>query len=87
MTVAEHELLLRATLGPEDEALDAYERWREEVDLATVDRASQRVLALLSERLGDRRDDAVAEKVRRIARFTWLRTQLLLERSAPRRGR
>jgi hypothetical protein len=83
VTVAEHELLLRATLGPDDEALDAYERWRAEVDLATVDRASQRVLALLAERLGDRRDDAVAEKVHRIARFTWLRTQVLLERSAP----
>lgn len=83
MSVAEHELLLRATLGPDAAAAEAYERWRDQTDLATLDLASQRVLALLSERLDDRRDDAVAEKVRRIARFTWLRTQLLLERTAP----
>ncbi len=82
VSVAEHDLLLRATLGPEDEARDAYAAWRAEADLATLDRASQRVLALLAERL-DGQDDAVAEKVRRIARFTWLRTQVLLERTAP----
>ena len=83
MSVAEHDLLLRATLGPDDTARDAYERWRAQADLATLDRASQRVLALLAERLGDQRDDAVAAKVQRIARFTWLRTQVLLERTAP----
>ena len=83
MSVAEHDLLLRATLGPDDTARDAYERWRAQADLATIDRASQRVLALLAERLGDQRDDAVAAKVQRIARFTWLRTQVLLERATP----
>ena len=41
------------------------------------------MLALLAERLGDQRDDAVAAKVRRIARFTWLRTQVLLEHTTP----
>ena len=82
MTVAEHDLLLRATLGPEAEARDAYEAWRAQADLATLDRASQRVLSLLAERL-DGRDDEVAAKVRRIARFTWLRTQVLLEHTAP----
>jgi hypothetical protein len=40
------------------------------------------VLSLLAERL-DGQDDEVAAKVRRIARFTWLRTQVLLERTAP----
>ena len=64
MSVAEHDLLLRATLGPDDTARDAYERWRAQADLATIDRASQRVLALLAERLGDQRDDAVAAKGR-----------------------
>ena len=82
MTVAEHDLLLRATLGPEAAARDAYEAWRAQADLATLDRASQRVLALLAERL-DGQDDEVAAKVRRIARFTWLRTQVLLEHTAP----
>jgi len=83
VSVAEHDLLLRATLGPENTAGDAYARWRAQADLATIDRASQRVLALLAERLGDQRDDAVAAKVKRIARFTWLRTQVLLERATP----
>jgi hypothetical protein len=82
MTVAEHELLLRATLGPDPAARDAYDAWRAQADLATLDRASQRVLALLAERL-DGQDDAVAAKVRRIARFTWLRTQVLIEHTAP----
>ena len=82
MRVAEHDLLLRATLAPEPEARDAFEAWRAQADLATLDRASQRVLALLAERL-DGQDDAVAAKVRRIARFTWLRTQVLLEHTAP----
>ena len=82
MTVAEHDLLLRATLAPEPEASDAYARWRAQADLATLDRASQRVLSLLAERL-DGQDDEVAAKVRRIARFTWLRTQVLLEHTAP----
>ncbi len=82
MTVAEHDLLLRATLAPEPEASDAYARWREQTDLASLDRASQRVLSLLAERL-DGQDDEVAAKVRRIARFTWLRTQVLLEHTAP----
>src|SRR5262249_34349650 len=82
MSVAEHDLLLRATLGPEPEARDAYARWREQADLATLDRASQRVLSLLAERL-DGQDDAIAAKVRRIARFTWLRTQVLLQRTTP----
>jgi len=83
VNVAEHELLLRAPLGPDDEARDAYERWRGQTDLATLDTSSQRVLALLAERLGDQRVDAVAAKVKRIARFTWLRSQVLLERTAP----
>jgi hypothetical protein len=77
-----HELLLRATLAPEPEARDAFAAWRAQADLATLDRASQRVLSLLAERL-DGQDDEVAAKVRRIARFTWLRTQVLLERTAP----
>jgi hypothetical protein len=80
--VTEQELLLRATLAPEPAAREAYRAWRAQADLATLDRASQRVLALLAERL-DGDDDAVAEKVRRIGRFTWLRTQVLLERAAP----
>lgn len=82
MTVAEHDLLLRATLAPETEARDAFEAWRAQADLATLDRASQRVLSLLAERL-DGQDDEVAAKVRRIARFTWLRTQVLLEHTTP----
>jgi hypothetical protein len=82
VTVTEHDLLLRATLAPEPEASDAYARWRAQADLATLDRASQRVLSLLAERL-DGQDDEVAAKVRRIARFTWLRTQVLLEHTAP----
>jgi hypothetical protein len=56
VTVAEHDLLLRATLAREPEASDAYARWRAQADLATLDRASQRVLSLLAERL-DGQDD------------------------------
>lgn len=80
---AEQELLLTAALAEPPVAEDAYRRWRALQDLEDLDAASHRILPLLAERLTDRRDDPVARRVHRVVRFTWLRTQLLLDRTTP----
>ena len=79
----EQALLLTAALGAEPQAGDAYRRWCQRQDLQELDAASHRILPLLAERLGGVRDDPVADRVRRVVRFTWLRSQLLLTRATP----
>lgn len=80
---AEQELLLTAALGAEPQAGEAYRRWCERQDLEELDAASHRILPLLAERLEGAADDPVAARVKRVVRFTWLRSQLLLTRATP----
>ena len=77
------ELLLRAAVGSGDAADRAYDAWRGMQDLRDLDGAAHRVLPLLAQRLSDADDDAVAQQVRRVVRFTWLRTQFLIDRCLP----
>jgi hypothetical protein len=50
----------------------------------TLDASQLRMLPLLTGRIAERaRDDPVAERLRRVARFTWLSGQLLVSRTVP----
>ncbi len=79
---APDELLLRAAIGSGGDAERAYADWRRTQDLRDLGGAAHRVLPLLAERL-DGDEDHVAQQVRRVVRFTWLRTQFLIERCLP----
>jgi hypothetical protein len=80
-----HDLLVRATLSTGPEALGAYQRWRSGVDLDTLDGPSLRMLPLLARRLDDAgiHTDGLAERVHKVARFTWLRTQMMVSSTLP----
>jgi hypothetical protein len=81
----EQDLLLRAALLPEPaQAADAYRQWAARVDLDKLDFGSLQLLPLLALRPGGvPDDDALARQVRHVARFSWLRTQMLGRRVAP----
>ena len=83
-----HDLLVRAALSADPDAgAAAFERWRRRVDVEELDIAQQRLLPLLADRLAAAAaEDPVAERLRRISRFTWLRTQMLLSRTVPALG-
>ncbi len=83
-------LLLQAALAPEPVATPAYERWRRHTELTDLDVASQRVLPLLVRRLADpsataQRDgpgDPMLDRCRNVARFTWLKSRVLMTEAA-----
>jgi hypothetical protein len=81
----EQDLLLRAALLPDPaQAAEAYARWTARVDLDRLDFGSLQLLPLLAQRPGGvPDDDALARQIRHVARFSWLRTQMLGRRVAP----
>jgi hypothetical protein len=81
----EQDLLLRAALLPDPaQAAEAYTRWAARVDLDRLDFGSLQLLPLLALRPGGvPDDDALGRQVRHVARFSWLRTQMLGRRVAP----
>ncbi len=81
----EQDLLLRAALLPDPaQAAEAYARWAARVDLDRLDFGSLQLLPLLALRPGGvPDDDALGRQVRHVARFSWLRTQMLGRRVAP----
>lgn len=81
----EQDLLLRAALLPDPaQAAEAYERWAARVDLDRLDFGSLQLLPLLALRPGGAPgDDRLGRQVRHVARFSWLRTQMLGRRVAP----
>ncbi len=92
-------LLRAALLPDPAQAADAYARWTARVDLDKLDFGSLQLLPLLALRPGGigsaslppggagdgdvRDDDALARQIRHVARFSWLRTQMLGRRVAP----
>ena len=79
-----HEALLKAALCPPPEALAAFGSVRDRFDLDRLDVSAQRLLPLLARRLTEAGStDPVLSKCRKVARFTWLRTNLLLSRTRP----
>lgn len=79
-----HRLLLEAALAADpDRARSAQLRWSAAADLDTLDHGSLQLLPLLVSRAGDLPDETLAKQVRHVARFTWVRTELLTSRVAP----
>jgi len=81
---AQYDLLLRATLGPLDEAAGALRLWRAGEDLSDPDMGVLRLMPLLGERVAELAPDDVAlrRKVAHVSRFAWLRGQLMLTKTA-----
>ena len=80
----QYDLLLRATLGPLDDAADALRLWRAGEDLGDPDMGVLRLMPLLGERVAELAPDdaALRRKVAHVSRFAWLRGQLMLTRTA-----
>jgi hypothetical protein len=81
-----HELLLRAALGGDARSLAAFDAWKQGLDVLRIDLASQRFVPRLVanlERLGADLDDPVLQQFRKVARFTWLKTQFLIANCEP----
>ena len=78
-----HDLLVRAAIAPRPQARAAYERWRGGIDLDVLDEASVRLLPHLARRIEGEADDDLADQVRKVARFTWLRSQMMVSSTLP----
>lgn len=70
-----HRLLMRAALDRGPRGRKSFESWRERVRLTDVDYPSQKMLSAVGHHL---KDDLTSRQVGRVARFTWLRSQMLL---------
>ena len=81
---AAQEHLLRAALLSGPEARSAYEVWRRQLDLQTIDTGSQRLLPLLCRNLAALGvDDPLLPVFRGVQRKTWLDNQILFEKAVP----
>ncbi len=79
---ADQALLLHGAVGVGPEADRAAADWLARCTIEDLGPAEYRVLPLIAARLPAGADDPVAAQVHRVVRFTWLRTQLLVTRSA-----
>lgn len=70
-----HKLLIRAALDAGNRGRDSFEAWKKSVNLTDVDYPSQKMLSAIRHHLDD---DDVSHQVLKAARFTWLRSQLLI---------
>jgi hypothetical protein len=79
----EQRLVLHAALDDRDRALAAWRRWRQLVDLDSVDHGSTRLLPLVYRNLGpDSFDSEVAGRLKGLYRRSWSHNQLLFKRAA-----
>ena len=79
----EQELLLRASLLPDDRAIEAWEAWILQVDIDNLDHGSYRLFSLLYRNLRTHDIDHPAiPRFRGFHRKTWYQNQLLLHRMA-----
>jgi hypothetical protein len=73
--------LLRALVGPPDERLVWWEKWRSSIDLSDVDPATFHLLPLASRRFpGSAGDDT--ERLAGVYRYTWYRNRMLVHAGA-----
>jgi hypothetical protein len=79
----EQRLVLHAALDDRDEALAAWQGWREAVDFDAVDHGSTRLLPLVYRNLGpDSFDAEVAGRLKGLYRRSWTHNQLIFKRAA-----
>ena len=71
-----HRLLIQAAVDSGERGAASFRAWRESVRLTDVDYPSQKMLSAVGHHLGH---DEVSQQVLKVARFTWLRSQLLLQ--------
>lgn len=70
-----HQLLTRAALDRGPRGRKSFESWRQRVRLTDVDYPSQKMLSAVGHHLTG---DLASVQVGKVARFTWLRSQMLL---------
>jgi hypothetical protein len=79
----EQELMLRACLLRDNEALIAWQAWRSRVDIDTLDPGSNRLLPLLYHNLSQLEvEDPLMNRMKRIYRYYWAQNQLLFHHAA-----
>ncbi len=80
---AEQGLVLHAALDERDDALAAWQSWRQVVDLDAADHGSTRLLPLVYRNLGsDSFDPEAAGRLKDLYRRSWTHNQLIFKRAA-----
>lgn len=79
----EHLDLVVAALAPRTDAIAAFRRWSDAVALTDTDAGSYRLIPLLHRNLAETGalSDAESARYGRMARFTWVKSQLILDRA------
>lgn len=70
-----HKQLTLAAIDTSERGRVAFEEWKETLDLDSIDYPSQKMLSAISHHLSD---DLISNQIRKVAKFTWLRSQMLL---------
>jgi hypothetical protein len=71
-----HRLLIRAALDKGKSGKRSFERWKNKIKLTDIDYPSQKMLSAVGHHLAE---DEVSRQVLKVAKFTWLRSQMLLQ--------
>jgi hypothetical protein len=71
-----HRLLIRAALDKGKRGKRSFEKWKNRVRLTDIDYPSQKMLSAVGHHLSE---DEVSRQVLKVAKFTWLRSQMLLQ--------
>jgi hypothetical protein len=70
-----HRLLVRAALDKGKLGKRSFDKWKKRVRLTDIDYPSQKMLSAVGHHLSE---DQVSRQVLKVAKFTWLRSQMLL---------
>jgi len=73
----QQELLLQAALLKGGKAMTAWEQWRSNADIDSLDHGSHRLLPLLYRNLHGRGDDPCMDRLKGVYRRTWYENQML----------
>jgi hypothetical protein len=71
-----HRLLIHAALDKGKRGKQSFDRWKKRVSFTDIDYPSQKMLSAVSHHLAE---DEVSRQVLKVAKFTWLRSQMLLQ--------
>lgn len=70
-----HKKLILAAIDTSEKGKMAFDEWKESIDLDSIDYPSQKMLSAIGHHLSD---DLISNQIRKVAKFTWLRSQMLL---------